>query len=154
MQQLHVESHPQLHPVYLDKNSGLNGAQRDALNTILFGQYRRFRRAANVVEDDEPKVLRNFVSTTSAVQDVFDRSYGIAHTFSAVMSVANRDKGSKVFIGKLNNKPNILFQSGGTGYNNSEPLPGYFAVENDDLVFKVNSEHENDYFKIYLFWMD
>lgn len=152
--QQHVESHSQLHPVYLDKNSGLNKAQRDALNTILFGQYRRFRRAANVVEDDEPRVLKNFASTTSSVQDIYDRCYGIVHTFSAIMSVANKEKDSKVFIGKLNYKPNILFQSGGTGYNNSESLPGYFAVENDDLVFKVTTEHDNNYFKIYLFWMD
>lgn len=152
--QAHVESHSQLHPVYLDKNSGLNKTQRDSLNTILFGQYRRFRRAANVIEDDEPRVLKNFSSTTSAVQDIYDRSYGIAHSFSAVMSVANKEKGNKVFIGKLSNKPSTLFQCGGTGYNNSEPLPGYFAVENDDLVFMVNAEHDNDYFKIYLFWMD
>ena len=151
----HTIVHSQLHPVYLDENSNLTKAQRESLNTILFGQYRKFRRAAAVTEEDEPKVLRNFISYSSAIQDVFDRRYGIAHTISFLMSVSGSSNGDKIRIGTLSYSPTIMFQSGGTGINNSESLPGYFTVENNDLYFNVTiEERQNNYFLCYLFWMD
>lgn len=150
----HTIVHSQLHPVYLDENSNLTKPQRDALNTILFGQYRRFRRAATVIEEDEPRVLKNFSNHSSAIQDVFDRSYDVAHTISFLMSVSGFDKGSRIRIGTMNLKPRMLFQSGGTGMNNSESLPGYFSIDNDDLYFNIEAEHQNNYFLCYLFWLD
>ena len=150
----HTIVHSQLHPVYLDENSNLTKAQRDALNTILFGQYRRFRRAAAVTEEDEPLVLRNFANYSSAIQEVFDRRYDVAHTISFLMSVSGIDKGGRVRIGTMAYQPTILFQAGGTGVNNSESLPGYFTMENDDLYFNVTAEHQNNYFLCYLFWLD
>lgn len=149
---LHVERNSQLHPVFLDKNSGLTKQQIDTINTILFGQYRRFRRAVAVYEEDEPRVLKNFINQSSALTNVFDRSYGIAHTISFTLNVGLADKG-KILCGELNNSPSVLFQSGGTGSNNTESLPGYFSMDGRELIFNISGGHTNRWFNCYLFWL-
>lgn len=142
-------------PVYLDKNSELNKDQLNTINTILFNHYRKFRRNTAVVEEDEPLVLKNFSTYYKVIQDVYDRSYGGAHSISFVMSCKELRENSEQAIGEFKETPNILYQAGGTGTTNSEALPGYFFIKGSVLMFKQTAGiRYNDYFKCYLYWMD
>lgn len=151
----HITSASKLNPIYLDKNSNLNEDQINTINTILFNNYRRFRRSVSTVEEDEPIVLKNFSSFSKSIQNVFDKSYGDVHTISFLLRVKDMKKDEELDIGYLKNPTDLFFQAGGTGLSRSEPLPGYFYTKNDRLVFRhAADKHYNSFFQCYLFWLD
>ena len=144
-----------IRPVYLDKNSGLNDQQRETINTILFNHYRRFKRSTAVTEADEPLVLKNFENYSRVIQNVTDRSYGNAHLLAFTLDVKNMVPGNTVDIGTFKNvEPQIFYQAGGSGVNEAEILPGYFFTRNNKLVFECAGNHNSNYFKCTIFWMD
>ena len=104
----------------------LNEDQINTINTILFNNYRRFRRSVSTVEEDEPIVLKNFSSFSKSIQNVFDKSYGDVHTISFLLRIKDMKKDEELDIGYLKNSTDLFFQAGGTGLLRSEPLPGYF----------------------------
>lgn len=140
----------------MDKTSGLDNVQRETLNTILFNHYRRFRRAASVVEADEPLVLKNFAYHTKNVQDVIDKSYGDLHTISFILRVKGLQKDGEVEIGQLKEEaPTTIFQSGGSGLTNSENIPGYFFFKGQRMMFRLTADiRYNDFFRCYIYWQN
>ena len=151
----HIISGSKLNPVYLDSGSNLNKDQINTINTILFNNYRRFRRSVNTVEEDEPVTLKNFTSFSKSIQNVFDKSYGDVHTISFLMRVKDLKKDEEMDIGFFKTAPDLFFQAGGSGLTRSEPLPGYFYTKNDRLVFRHSADkHYSSFFQCYLFWID
>ena len=97
----HIISGSKLNPVYLDSGSNLNKDQINTINTILFNNYRRFRRSVNTVEEDEPVTLKNFTSFSKSIQNVFDKSYGDVHTISFLMMVKDLKKKGMKYLGPI-----------------------------------------------------
>ena len=128
-----------IRPVYLDKNSGLNDQQRETINTILFNHYRRYKRATAVTEEDEPLVLKNLASYSKVIQDVTDRAYGNAHCLAFLLRVKDLNVDNEVDIGPFRvEEPTIFYQAGGSGLTNSEALPGYFFIRNNNCCYSFS----------------